>query len=910
MIWIGISNRKGIVKYCRCFYKINVVFLSVMFSFTGIPFKFHTTSIIVVTSLFNPACPQNAKRSPAVKQTKGFIRYTGKMRKFIRSSLIVILLLSAAGLGLYQWLLADLPDPSAINGRTPPPSIRITDRNGRLLYDLLDAKNGRHTILPLDQIPLSLQQAAIATEDKNFYQNPGVDVAGIIRAAWINLRGGEVLAGGSTITQQVARTLLLDADERSQRTLRRKLRESWLAWQLAREYEKDEILALYLNHTYYGGMAYGVAAAAQTYFGKPAADLTPAESALLAGLPQAPAAYNPFAHPDAAKARQEVVLDLMWQEGFIDSLAYDLARRQPLAYTPAPYPLLAPHFVSMVEAELDALFSPAAIARYGGLTVRTTLDWNWQEQAEEIVNRQIERLNVPPDGGPGHNAHNAALIALDPHDGAALALVGNADYFDETHGGAINMALAPRQPGSALKPVIYAAALSPDRSQPWTAASLLADVRTTFMTHEGEPYVPLNYSRNEHGPVLVRPSLAASLNIPAVQVLDAIGVDTAVQFATEMGITTLGEPDSYDLSFALGGGAVRLLDLTAVYGAFANGGSRIQPYLILDVMDAAGEVVYTAVPNKPVRALDERVAWLISDILSDDEARRLSFGANSVLRLDRPAAVKTGTTTQFRDNWTVGYTPDLVVGVWVGNADNTPMENISGVSGAGPIWHQFMRQALAGTPAVPFARPDGLTRVEICALSGLLPGAACPFRRWEWFITGTEPVATDTFYRRVWVELTTGRLAAADAPEGTAVERLALDLPGVFHPWARAEGLLLLADLRPARTAAPAAETPAADPLVPLRLVSPDPNTVYRLSPALPPDAQKLRLEAVADGRFTAVRFFLDGVLLAEMNWPPYRFWWRMTPGRHTLQVEGRDDGGAVVNGRPVEFEVRTASEN
>ncbi|MEJ2749509.1 MAG: penicillin-binding transpeptidase domain-containing protein, partial [Anaerolineae bacterium] len=336
-------------------------------------------------------------------------------------------------------------------------------------------------------------------------------------------------------------------------------------------------------------------------------------------------------------------------------------------------------------------------------------------------------------------------------------LVGNADFFDADSGGAINMALVPRQPGSALKPIIYAAALSPDQPQPWTAASMLPDVRTVFMTHEDEPYVPVNYSRNEHGPVLLRQALASSLNIPAVLMLDDIGVATAMDLAADLGISTLGEPDEYDLSFALGGGPVRLLDLTAAYAAFANGGSRITPGLILDVKDAAGNVVYTAVPDEPVRVLDERVAWLISDILSDNEARQLSFGPNSVLNLDRPAAVKTGTTNDFHDNWTVGYTPDLVVGVWVGNADSEPMENVSGVSGAGPIWHYFMRAALAGQPETNFVQPPGLVQVEICALSGLLPGDDCPYRRREWFLAGTQPVESDTFYQRVALDSRTGR---------------------------------------------------------------------------------------------------------------------------------------------------------
>ena len=425
-------------------------------------------------------------------------------RLLLRVSAIIILLIGATAVTLYQTLFADLPAPGEIGDHLVVPSMQIVDRAERPLYTFIDSQNGRQTSLPLDQIPLALQQATIATEDKNFYQNHGVDIEGILRAFWINLRGGEVLAGGSTITQQVARNLLLDADERVQRTARRKLRESWLAWRAARELTKDDILALYLNQMYYGAMSYGVEAAAQTYFGKTTVDLTLAESALLAGLPQSPAIYNPYTNPDAAKTRQLVVLDLMRQENTITQVEYNLAARQPLRYAATPYPINAPHFVMMVQTELDTLFSQDEIAQLGGLTVRTTLDLNWQEQAEHIVGEQLQRLNDPADGSPSHNAHNAALVALNPHTGQILALVGNTDYFAADIGGAINMALVPRQPGSALKPIVYAAALSPERTNPWTAASLLPDVRTVFMTHEEEAYVPVNFSRDEHGPVLLR----------------------------------------------------------------------------------------------------------------------------------------------------------------------------------------------------------------------------------------------------------------------------------------------------------------------------------------------------------------------------------------------------------------------
>ncbi|NJN54990.1 MAG: penicillin-binding protein, partial [Anaerolineae bacterium] len=607
---------------------------------------------------------------------------------------------AAAILGAY-WLFADLPRTDALGSQVTLPSVRIVDRYGRALYDVIDQENGRNTVLPLADIPLELRQATIATEDKSFYNNPGIDGWGIVRALWTNTQDGAIVSGGSTITQQVVRNLLLSSDERQQITIRRKLREMALAWQVTRRTEKDDILALYLNQSYYGGMAYGVEAAARTYFGKAAADLTLAESALIAGLPQAPALYNPLVYPEAAKTRQEVVLNLMLAQGYITAAERDLAAREPLHYAATPYPVLAPHFVMMVQAELDKLLPTDQLYSGGGVTVRTTLDLDWQSHAEGIVTEQIDLLNNPRNGALPHAARNAALVALNPQTGEVMALVGNVDYFDESHQGAINMALMPRQPGSSLKPIVYAAGMNANTPL-FTAATLFADVRTVFITHEQDPYVPVNFSRTEHGPVLLRTALASSLNIPAVIALDTVGVPMAMRQAALMGIGTLGDPDEYDLSFALGGGPVRLFDLTTAYAAFANGGSRVSPSLILEVSDVQGNMLYGAQPATPVRVLDEQAAWLISDILSDDSARILSFGPDSILNIGRTAAVKTGTTNDFHDNWTVGYTPDVVVGVWVGNADNTPMFNVTGVSGAGPIWHQFMRAVLRGIPDKPF----------------------------------------------------------------------------------------------------------------------------------------------------------------------------------------------------------------
>ncbi|MCA9980816.1 MAG: transglycosylase domain-containing protein, partial [Anaerolineales bacterium] len=539
--------------------------------------------------------------------------------------LVVLLFLLGLAGGLYGWLLADLPAPETMTERFVVPSVRITDVHGRVLYDIVDDTYGRQISLPLDEIPLTLQQATIATEDKNFYSNPGVDIWGIIRAFWINLRGREVIAGGSTITQQVARTLLLSDDERTDRTVRRKLRESWLAWRVARTFEKEEILAVYLNQMYYGGLSYGVEAAARTYFGKSASQLTLAESALIAGLPQAPSLYNPFVDPSAAKARQEIVLGLMLQEGFITQEAHDLAVREPLRYTAVPYPIRAPHFVMMVQQQLDDLYTPEQLYESGGLVVRTTLNLDWQSEAETAVAQQITRLNAPLNGGLSHNADSAALVAMDPTSGAVRALVGSPDFFDDEIAGSINMATEPRQPGSALKPLIYAVGMSPDRPDPFTAATMFYDVRTTFTTSKGESYVPVNFSRTEHGPVLLRTALASSLNIPAVAALDQLGVEETLARLADFGVAPPGAPEDYDLSFALGGGEVRLFDLTRAYAALANGGWRIEPYLIEQIETVGGETIYAPEPAGRERVLDERVAWLLSDMLSDDEARLLSF---------------------------------------------------------------------------------------------------------------------------------------------------------------------------------------------------------------------------------------------------------------------------------------------
>lgn len=815
---------------------------------------------------------------------------------------------------LWYWLFRDLPALENLPDRLHTPSVRIVDRNGRLLYEALYLEGGRNTIVQLETIPLDCRRATIATEDRSFYTNPGVDLRGMVRAAWINLQGGETIAGGSTITQQVVRNLLLGTGERGERSLRRKLREAILAWQLTQRKSKDHILALYLNQTYYGGMAYGIEAASQTFFGKPARRLDLAECALLAGLPQAPAVYNPFTDLASARKRQKVVLNLMAADGVITAEQGQLAEREELVLAESPYPIEAPHFVMLVRNQIDRLYSPEdiyALARQGGLVVHTTLDLDWQHQAEEAITHQLAELQRSPDD-LGHNVNNAALIALDPHTGDILALVGSPDYFNVANSGAIDMAISPRQPGSALKPLVYAAALDPiSPTGGWTAATMLLDVSTSFLTADGKAYTPANYDLREHGPVLVRTALASSLNIPAVKTLDHVGLNSLFSFGTKLGISTLGDPKDYDLSLALGGGAVRLIDLTAAYGAFANGGYRVEPQAIQEMRNLKGDLLYAAPGAVHQRVMDERVAWLISDILSDNDARRLGFGANSLLRLDRPAAVKTGTTSNFHDNWTVGYTPDLVVGVWSGNTNYEPMREVNGLSGAAPIWHQFMRTVLAEQPVQEFIQPTGLTQVEICALSGMLPGEACPYRRKEWFIQGTQPRQVDTLYRQVFLDKLTSRLADENTTPEHRQRQVVLNLPPEAESWAQSQGLMLYSALQQngqvsTSGAQDARLTPAVPPLQAdaLNISSPATGSIYHLSPEFASEAQRIRLEAVGQPGLRWVTIWVDGVQLARLESAPYLTWWMLTPGEHRVWAEALSTEGKKLTSPVVIFMV------
>jgi 1A family penicillin-binding protein len=793
------------------------------------------------------------------------------------NKILLVILLCAIAIPLVALavLWFTLPSVDSLHSHAQAPSTKIYDRNGQLLYEIIDPRVGYHTPLAFEQFPLRLRQATIAVEDANFYSNPGVDIVGIVRALWINVQGGEVLAGGSTITQQLARMLLLSPEERTQRTLLRKVRESLLAWQIAMRYSKDEVLTLYLNEVYYGNLAYGAEAAAQTYFDKPVDQLDLAECALLAGLPQSPVAYDPYNDASAARQRQTVVLDLMVKEGFISADEAGVAKQARLSYAPAQYAIRAPHFVSYVRHWLEERYGAEMLTR-GGLVVSTTLDLALNDTAQDVIQARLKQLQEPSADSPSHNTNNAALVALDPHSGAIVAMVGSPDYFDAQISGAVNAAVALRQPGSAIKPITYAAALS--QVPNFTAATPIMDVRTSFPTREGLPYVPENYDRQHYGPISVREALATSNNVAAVKVLQMVGLERMLDLANDLGIHSFKSVESYGLSLTLGGGEVRLLELTAAYAAFDNGGVRVDPYAVSRVTDQSGQVLYAhSAPEDQKPVVDPRVAWLITSILSDNAARASEFGENSVLRISHPAAVKTGTTTDWRDNWTVGYTPDLVTGVWTGNADSEPMIRVSGVSGAGPIWHDFMELALRGQPSRNFSMPEGIVQVTVCALSGMLPSPDCPHTRSEWFIKGTQPTQVDNWYVHQKIDVTTGKLANANTPAGQVVDRVMIQLPAEARAWATEQGwpVALLDD-----QSGGACEGEACAAIV---ISQPDPGSIYRISEQLPRAVQKVPLEVnVNDAHVERAELILDGEeVIAQFSGTSYKGFWTLEPGDH-----------------------------
>jgi len=784
------------------------------------------------------------RKSAAQTKARGAL---GVLALLIGGALVTLALAAisaiAAFIGLYNFYARDLPPPSEIVKVSEQfETTLIYDRTGQtVLYQVLDPSGDRQYV-PLDQIAPDLINATIAIEDRSFYENPGFDIRGILRALWLTLQG-DVVQGGSTITQQLVKNTLIAPEERTQLSQARKIKEIILAAEISRLYSKNQILEWYLNTNFYGNLAYGVGTAARVYFGKAARDLTLGEAAMLAAIPQNPQ-LNPLDAPMAARQRQIVVLESMVAAGFITPEQAEQAAAQPIITQPLTerFGIVAPHFALFARAQAERLLDSqgldgARLVLGGGLRIYTTLDLDLYFQAECAMRAHVERIRggdprAAPNSGEGkaclaadylpvppnlrlgvpRNVTNAASVLIRPQTGEILAMVGSLDYYDRRIQGSFNVvAQGLRQPASAFKPFVYVAAFAAPEAR-FTPATMLLDIPTTF-NQDGIPYTPRNEDGQFRGVVTVREALANSYNVPTVRTLSAITIGQVIRTARQLGLNTLNRPlDEYGLSLALGSAEVTLLDLTYAYTPFATLGTMagapvinprigfraLDPIAILRIEDRNGRILWQLDERRGTLArqsvLQDALAYLITHILSDTQARLPAFGEGNALQLSRPAAAKTGTTNDVRDAWTVGYTPDLVMGVWVGNNDNTPMgDDLSGATAAAPIWHAVMEYAHRrdNLPPRGWQAPSTIVEATVCQRSGLLPTPDCPRMREIFYADGalsTVPTQVDTYWRRYRVNSRNGLRATAETPPELIAERVYFEYPPEAQLWARQTG--------------------------------------------------------------------------------------------------------------------------
>jgi penicillin-binding protein 1C len=760
-------------------------------------------------------------------------------------------ILGLTAIALALWVRLGPIDPRLLDLRETT-STAVVDRRGVPLYESLSGDGTRSVHLDARALPPLLVSATVAAEDRRYWSHPGVDVLAIARAMRHNLSEGRVVEGGSTITQQVAKLLINRRTPKRTRGIREKIREALLALRLEHRYGKDEILALYLNLASYGNQIVGAGKASRAYFATDPEMLTPAQAAFLAGLPQRPSGYNPFRNRESVFARQRTVLRRMQASGALSASQANEAREERLSFSRSTSPFLAPHFVEMVLAAAGDP-RPARIA--------TTLDAELQEDVAGVIRSHRAALDR-------HGAANVAVVVLDNVRGEWIAWEGSGNYADAEHGGAINGAVSSRQPGSALKPFTYALAFESG----FTPASVLPDIPSHFPTAEaGVLYSPRNYDGRFRGPLLARRALAGSENVPAVALAADLGVPTLLRFLGRAGLTTFDRtPSYYGLGVTLGNAEVRLDQLTAAYSSFARGGEWLEPtWLPLDH------------PRRERRSLvSPRTAYWITDILSDDAAREYIFGRGGSLEFPFPVAVKTGTSQAYHDNWTIGYTRDVTVGVWVGNFDRTPLKSSTGVTGAAPIFHAVMLAAVkrfqgaidhSGRAGI-LPVPEGMLDKDVCALSGMPANTWCPSRQRE-------------------------RLPAADEPpcswHHASDEGLLAVYPPQYRQWARANGLI--ADTSRKVMQASAVKDPTSTIRTQqsaIEIANPPSGAVYFIDPTLRREFQTLALRAVTAQPAT-IEWQINGRIVGTsssetpLDWP-------LVPGTH--RISARDERGHVAH--------------
>jgi len=630
--------------------------------------------------------------------------------KILGASLGFILILW--GVSLY------IPLPRKILKPAPVVSLRILDRNGNLLREVLSDEEGKSQWISFQEIPQNVISATLAAEDSHFYEHPGIDLKAILRAIIQNIRARRVISGGSTLTQQLIKNIY-----HFPRNWFWKIVEIWYALRLEISLSKDEILTQYLNRVPYGNQTFGINAASWFYFNKPLSHLSQAEAAFLAGLPRGPSVYNPYRHFHRAQKRQREVLQRMLNKEMITQEEYKRAFKEPLNLVTSEIAFRAPHFCDFVLSKIPLK------ERQNISFIRTTLDFQLQKDVEVLLKNYVKSLKK-------WEVTNAAALIMDNETDEILSFVGSADFFDSSHSGQVSGITSLRQPGSALKPFTYALALE----QEMTAATLIPDTEICIQI-KGIDYAPKNYDGKFHGFIRLREALACSYNVSAVRVLEKIGVEPLLRRLKKLGFKSLNkEPNYYGLGLTLGDGEVTLLELVRAYSTLARAGVFKKEKIFLEIKDTQGKTM-SFLDSQSARVFSPQVSYIITNILADKDARIPAFGEGSCLNLPFPCAVKTGTSGNFRDNWTIGYTPHWTVGIWVGNFDGSPMHNVSGVSGAGPLFRDIMLllEKRKKERNFNFAIPEGLIEVYVCPKSGMLAGSFCPGKIKEIFIKGTEP---------------------------------------------------------------------------------------------------------------------------------------------------------------------------
>ena len=784
------------------------------------------------------------------------------------------------------------PLPSAVAPEARRTSLEVTAQNRTLLRRV--HPQGRSDPVSVRELPESVVEVLIAIEDRRFYSHPGVDPVALGRALWSNLRHGRIVSGGSTVTMQVAEQLR----GRPPRSIWHKVAEMHLAVRLELRRSKQEILSLWLNRVSFGNRVHGIGAAAQLYFGKAARDLTPAQAAYLVGLPRAPSRYNPFRHPERAKERQRYVLRAMQDAGFLTPSERDRLAAVPLDVQ-APEPVVrAPHLTRWVlrHRRPESRFLAE---------VRTTIDPQLQETVADLAEGHVQTFRQ-------ETLTNAAAVVLDNRTGAIRAYVGSADFWDARHGGQNDGVRMLRQPGSALKPFTYAHALA---SRRYTPASVLADIELNVPEVSGA-FTPENYDETYHGPTPLRQALASSFNVPAVRLAREFGPAAILETLHEFGFASLDRaPSYYGVGLTLGNGEVRPIELARAYAGLARGGTLPPVHAVRWIRTVDGdtlrpgrraEVVSGLHPDLPApkqTGISPSVAYLITDILNDPAARAPGFGRGGPLELPFPVAVKTGTSKDYRDSWTVGYTPRHTVAVWAGNFDGTPMDRMSGVAGAAPLFHSILRALGSGGS---FERPPALKSTMVCPASGERPGAHCPAPHREQFLPGTVPTDTCTVHRVVAIDERTGDRAAPSTAPQHVTQKTYTVYPERYHAWMREHDVPL--PPQPARRTAPRTRTAAAGSLRVtdrLRIRYPADGALFYVDPVLRDRYQKLSLQGTAPDTFRDVRWVVNGERHAA---GAGGVTWRLRPGTHRIELRARYDGRPV-RSRAVEIRVVAASD-